>query len=44
MLAEGDFKIVYLSPMKALAAEITEKFAEKLKPLGVKVRECTGDM
>lgn len=25
-LIEGDFKIVYLSPMKALAAEITEKF------------------
>lgn len=25
-LIDPDFKIVYLSPMKALAAEITEKF------------------
>ena len=39
-----EFKIVYVAPMKALAAEIVSKFSEKLKPLGVKVRELTGDM
>jgi len=38
------FKIVYVAPMKALAAEITEKFGKKLAWLGVKVRELTGDM
>ena len=38
------FKIIYVAPMKALAAEITEKFGKKLAWLGVKVRELTGDM
>ncbi|TGZ63845.1 hypothetical protein CRM22_006690 [Opisthorchis felineus] len=38
------FKIVYLAPMKALAAEITATFSKRLAPLGLKVRECTGDM
>ncbi|CAL8100461.1 unnamed protein product [Calicophoron daubneyi] len=38
------FKIVYLAPMKALAAELTATFSRRLAPLGVKVRECTGDM
>jgi len=37
-------KIVYIAPMKALAQEIVEKFSEKLKPLGMVVRELTGDM
>lgn len=27
MVKDSDFKIVYLSPMKALASEITEKFS-----------------
>ncbi|KAI9893762.1 MAG: hypothetical protein M1814_005978 [Vezdaea aestivalis] len=39
-----DFKIVYVAPMKALAAEITEKIGKRLAWLGVRVRELTGDM
>ncbi|KAG5681795.1 hypothetical protein PVAND_011203 [Polypedilum vanderplanki] len=38
------FKIVYVAPMKALAAEMTENFSKRLKPLGIAVRELTGDM
>ena len=30
--------------MKALAAEMTANFSRKLSPLGVTVRELTGDM
>jgi activating signal cointegrator complex subunit 3 len=40
----GDFKIVYVAPMKALASEVTAKFGAMLQHLGVKVRELTGDM
>ena len=43
-LRDTNFKIVYISPMKALATEIVEKFSTKLKYLGIKVREFTGDM
>lgn len=39
-----DFKIIYVAPMKALAAEITEKLGKRLAWLGVQVREFTGDM
>nr|POE48617.1 putative helicase mug81 [Quercus suber] len=39
-----DFKIIYVAPMKALAAEITEKLGKRLAWLGVQVRELTGDM
>lgn len=39
-----DFKIVYVAPMKALAAEITEKLGSRLAWLGIRVREFTGDM
>jgi activating signal cointegrator complex subunit 3 len=38
-----DFKIVYVAPMKALAAEVTGAFARRLDPLGISVRELTGD-
>eukprot|EP00828_Plagiopyla_frontata_P030222 TRINITY_DN3928_c0_g1_i1.p1 TRINITY_DN3928_c0_g1~~TRINITY_DN3928_c0_g1_i1.p1 ORF type:complete len:870 (-),score=148.87 TRINITY_DN3928_c0_g1_i1:12-2621(-) len=38
------FKIVYISPMKALATEIVEKFSTKLSYLGITVKELTGDM
>ncbi len=38
------FKVIYVAPMKALAAEITRKFEKRLKWLGIKVRELTGDM
>lgn len=38
------FKIVYVCPMKALAAEMAANFGRKLMPLGVIVKELTGDM
>ncbi|KAI8920167.1 Sec63 Brl domain-containing protein [Powellomyces hirtus] len=49
-LMKNDFKIVYVAPMKALAAEIVRKFSSRLGVreqdggLGVSVRELTGDM
>lgn len=43
-LVETGEKIVYIAPMKALAQEVVEKFSAKLKPLGLIVRELTGDM
>ena len=39
-----DFKIIYVAPMKALAAEITGKLSKRLSWLDIKVRELTGDM
>ncbi|GFE55676.1 DEAD-box helicase [Babesia ovis] len=36
-------KVVYVAPMKALAAEVTSKFNKALDPLGLRVREVTGD-
>ncbi|KAH6557100.1 hypothetical protein KP509_1Z134800 [Ceratopteris richardii] len=44
ILQKGDFKIVYVAPMKALAAEMTDAFSKRLGPLNVLVRELTGDM
>ncbi|CAK0786311.1 hypothetical protein CVIRNUC_009524 [Coccomyxa viridis] len=38
------FKIVYVAPMKALAAEQTATFSRRLAELGTVVRELTGDM
>ncbi|KAM0749869.1 Sec63-domain-containing protein [Meredithblackwellia eburnea MCA 4105] len=38
------YKIIYVAPLKALAAEVTQKFAKRLSWAGVKVRELTGDM
>ncbi|TPX35401.1 hypothetical protein SeLEV6574_g08188, partial [Synchytrium endobioticum] len=49
-LQKNDFKIVYVAPMKALAAEIVRKFSSRLGAkesdggLGMTVRELTGDM
>lgn len=43
-LETEDFKVVYVAPMKALAAEITEKLSKRLSWLGIKCREFTGDM
>ena len=40
----SQYKIVYVAPLKALAAEITQKFAKRLSWAGVKCRELTGDM
>lgn len=39
-----EFKIIYVAPLKALAAEIVDKFSKKLQWLGISVRELTGDM
>ncbi|KAG0132069.1 putative RNA helicase [Tuber indicum] len=41
---KDQFKIVYVAPMKALAAEIVEKLGKRLRWLGIEVRELTGDM
>ncbi|GAA5891840.1 hypothetical protein JCM5296_003246 [Sporobolomyces johnsonii] len=40
----SQYKIIYVAPLKALAAEITLKFAKRLAWAGVKCRELTGDM
>nr|XP_054753859.1 activating signal cointegrator 1 complex subunit 3-like [Lytechinus pictus] len=40
----NEFKVVYVAPMKALAAEMTRTFGSRLKPLGFSVRELTGDV
>lgn len=40
----NDFKIVYIAPMKALVAEMVDKFSKSLKPFGILVKELTGDM
>ena len=44
VIARNDFKIIYVAPMKALAAEITRKVGKRLAWVGIKVRELTGDM
>ncbi|KAF8475719.1 Sec63 Brl domain-containing protein [Kalaharituber pfeilii] len=41
---KDNFKIVYVAPMKALAAEVVEKLGKCLAWLGIEVRELTGDM
>ncbi|KAJ9107447.1 hypothetical protein QFC21_000900 [Naganishia friedmannii] len=43
-IEKDKFKIIYVAPMKALAAEITRKFAKRLAWLGITVKELTGDM
>lgn len=40
----ADFKIVYVAPLKALAAEVVEKMSSRLSWLGITVKELTGDM
>ncbi|XP_053736131.1 activating signal cointegrator 1 complex subunit 3 isoform X2 [Synchiropus splendidus] len=44
MIKKDEFKIVYVAPMKALAAEMTHYFSKRLEPLGMTVKELTGDM
>ena len=43
-LNKQNIKAIYIAPMKALVQEIVTKFSERLKPLGLIVREFTGDM
>ncbi|KAI0638306.1 Sec63-domain-containing protein [Trametes polyzona] len=38
------FKVIYVAPMKALAAEIVRKLGKRLQWLSIRVRELTGDM
>lgn len=44
VLRKDEFKIVYIAPMKALAAEMVENFSKRLEPLGIVVKELTGDI
>ena len=44
IIKRDKFKIVYVAPMKALAAEMTAGFGKRLEPLGITVRELTGDV
>ncbi|KAI0650624.1 Sec63-domain-containing protein [Trametes meyenii] len=43
-IQRDNFKIIYVAPMKALAAEIVRKLGKRLKWLSISVRELTGDM
>ncbi|CAN6469997.1 unnamed protein product [Victoria cruziana] len=43
-LHKSEFKIVYVAPMKALAAEVASTFSNRLIPLNMTVKELTGDM
>ena len=38
------FQIIYVAPMKALAAEMVQNFGKRLSSLGISVKELTGDM
>eukprot|EP00917_Polyrhabdina_sp_WS-2016_P026359 GHVP01056616.1.p1 GENE.GHVP01056616.1~~GHVP01056616.1.p1 ORF type:complete len:2004 (+),score=344.28 GHVP01056616.1:435-6014(+) len=40
----SEWKVVYIAPMKALVAEIVEKFSKSLSGLGIRVKELTADM
>ncbi|EDQ88536.1 uncharacterized protein MONBRDRAFT_26326, partial [Monosiga brevicollis MX1] len=44
VIQKDKFKMVYVAPMKALAAEMTASFAKRLAPLNLSVKELTGDM
>ena len=37
-------QVVYVAPMKALAAEMVRNFGARLSALGIVVKELTGDM
>lgn len=42
-IAKEKFKIIYIAPLKALAAEITDKLRTSLSDYKIIVEECTGD-
>ncbi len=44
VIDKNSWKAIYIAPMKALAQEVVTKFSSRLKPLGLVVREFTGDM
>ncbi|KAG2291595.1 hypothetical protein Bca52824_038264 [Brassica carinata] len=39
----GNYKVVYVAPMKALVAEVVSNLSNRLKDYGVTVRELSGD-
>lgn len=40
----GQFKIIYIAPMKALVTEVVGNFQARLGSFGIKVKELTGDV
>ena len=44
VIQKETLKMVYVAPMKALAQEVVTKFSKRLAPLGIQVKELTGDM
>ena len=42
-IQKDNFKMVYIAPMKALVNEIVGNFTKRLEPLGLVVKELTGD-
>jgi activating signal cointegrator complex subunit 3 len=40
VIQKADFKVVYVAPMKALAAEVTANFKKRLEPLGACRAPC----
>ncbi|XP_072018769.1 LOW QUALITY PROTEIN: activating signal cointegrator 1 complex subunit 3-like [Amphiura filiformis] len=44
VIKKDEFKVIYVAPMKALAAEMVRNFGGRLAPLGISVKELTGDM
>ena len=44
VIQKENLKMVYVAPMKALAQEVVTKFSKRLAPLGIQVKELTGDM
>lgn len=42
-IMKDQFKMVYIAPMKALVNEIVGNFTKRLEPLGLTVKELTGD-
>ena len=41
IIQKQDFKVVYVAPMKALAAEVTAAFSRRLGPLGAYPQEIS---
>lgn len=42
-ISRGDFKIVYIAPLKALVSEMVGNFSQRLAAYGLTVAELTGD-
>ena len=42
-IEKDQFKMIYIAPMKALVTEVVGNFSRRLEPLGLTVKELTGD-